>query len=84
MRFATPKAFVFLRTLEQMKAYGLHYHFHEKSVLEYSTVWIQNVTLEMQNTKQMNTPVNEDSNCAGFSDSMLLETSVLYSKIPLY
>ena len=76
--FTLPKAYLFLKTLEQMKASGIFYHFSQIAEDEYNKNWIQTVRLEMQKAAKQGGQVKEGSYSADFSDSVLMETFLLF------
>ena len=75
-----PKAFLFLRTLELMKATGHFYHFFRETGAraEYNNYLIEQVTLEMENRGEKVSKARVESDCADFTDSILMETFVLF------
>ena len=76
--FKLPKAYLFLKTLDQMKAAGHFYHFLEKAEYEYNKFWMQKIRLEMQEVAKQANWVNEDSYRAEFPDSVCTETFLLF------
>ena len=73
VRFALPKSFLLLRTLELMKATGHFYHFCRETALEYKITWIRQVSLEMQNAGKRTRKASLDSESTDLTDSILLE-----------
>ena len=78
VRFAMPKAFLLLRTLELMKATGLFYHFVREVESDYNKYWIEQVSLELENRGKKARETTKESDCADLTDSILVETFVLF------
>ena len=73
-----PKPYMFLKTLEILKASGFLYHFYQMAEIEYDIYHLRLATSELRGTSDDASQSFENHGSIDFSDSIISETFLLF------